>query len=144
MMVLNWLRMPQQRAELSWKRSHFSLKSAILWSEQENTSWFWLRSGKKASFVCVGNSDQHTLSSSDPTGYGSCAEPFKTTLRPPNIWNLKAPFISHAGSHICKHHSCLTCSYHGLHYNYLNRWGITEHLKSFDQDKIVTVGGKKA
>lgn len=76
------------------KHLHFSLKSAMQWSEQENTSWFLLRSCKKAPFVCVANSDQHTLSSSDPTGYSSCAVPFKTTLRSPNIWNLKALLIS--------------------------------------------------
>lgn len=52
MMPQNWLKMSQHRAELSGKRSHFNLKSAILWPEQGNTSWIWLRSQKKAPFVC--------------------------------------------------------------------------------------------
>ena len=115
MMLQYWLKMSQQRAELSGERSHFNLKSAMLWPEQGFTSWIWLRSSKKEPFVCC---DQHSLSSSDPTAMVPVPKLLKTTLKPPNIWNFEGhSYLSHAGSHICKHHFWDTCTYHGLHYD---------------------------
>ena len=91
MMLQYWLKMSQQRAELSGERSHFNLKSAMLWPEQGLTSWIWLRSSKKEPFVCC---DQHSLSSSDPTAMVPVPKLLKTTLKPPNIWNFEGPLIS--------------------------------------------------
>lgn len=130
MMLQNWLKMSQQRAQLSGKRSHFNLKSAMLWPEQGNTSWLWLRSSWKAPFVCEGLTviriHYHPVT---PTGDSSRARTVKTTLKPPNTWKLLHIYVMLTVTSALKHHFCRPCWYHGLHYGCpsWNGLQITEH-----------------
>ena len=103
-----------ERAQLSGKRSHFNLKSAMLWPQRGNASRLWLRSSWKASlFVCEGLTviSLHYRAVT-PTGDSSCANTVKTTLKPPDAWKLLHIYVMLTVTSATKH----LFWYHGVHY----------------------------
>lgn len=91
---------------------------------------------KKASFVCAGNSVQHTLSSVTPWAPALLQKPHED-LPTLGIWK------AHSNqSHICEHHSrpvsvdlwgrdsSLRCP---------NRWDGSEHFKRLECDEVVNI-----
>lgn len=108
MLPRNWVRMSQQRSGLSGKKSHFNLKSAMLWPERGNTFGIWLILREQVFFV----SDDPRLLTSGLMGcsyYARAVNPWKIIT----IWGwhcILIQVILEVTSPM-KHNFCLLWSY---------------------------------